>query len=118
MGEGSDPALPLTESTFYILLSLALDSKHGYAILKHVESLSEGQLVLSASTLYSALVRLQDQGLIQRMNTDDEAGANPGLPRKAYALTEKGRHALEAGMARLRRQVRVGQRSLGGEFGR
>jgi DNA-binding PadR family transcriptional regulator len=88
------------------------------AILKHVEPLSGGQFVLSGSTCYSALVRLQEQGLIQRMNTDDEAGANPGLPRKAYVLTERGRRALETEMARLRRQVRVGQRSIGGEFDR
>lgn len=117
MVENSLTVLPLTEATFYILLSLAMDSKHGYAILKHVETLSEGNVVLSTSTLYSALLRLQDQGLIERVNHSDRSAANPGLPRKAYALTGKGRRALEAEMTRLRRQVRAGHRTLEGEFG-
>ena len=80
---------PLTEATFYILLSLSMGSKHGYAILKHVEALSEAQVVLSASTLYTSLLRLQDQGLIKRVNGSEAANGNPGLPRKAYALTAR-----------------------------
>jgi len=115
MMESPQSVLPLTESTFYTLLSLAMGSKHGYAVLKHVEALSEGSVVLSTSTLYSTLLRLQDQGLIERVDQAAGAAANPGLPRKAYALTERGRRTLEAEMTKLRRQVRAGQR-LGGEF--
>jgi DNA-binding PadR family transcriptional regulator len=116
MGRPSErQLLPLTEATFYILLSLSAGRKHGYAILKEVASLSDGALALSTSTLYGALGRLQEQALIARV--DDEAGANggPGLPRKAYELTELGRRILEAELARLQRQVGVGQQVLGQE---
>ena len=93
-----DPAsyLPLTEPTFYILLSLAPGKKHGYAILRDVEGLSKGRVLLSTSTLYSALGRLLERGLIERVNGDPRQGPHPGLPRKAYILSEVGRRILKA----------------------
>jgi len=93
-----DPAsyLPLTEPTFYILLSLAPGKKHGYAILRDVEGLSKGRVLLSTSTLYSALGRLLERGLIERVNGDPGQGPHPGLPRKAYILSEVGRRILKA----------------------
>ena len=104
--------LPLTEAVFYILLSLSSGRKHGYAILKDISTLSGGILQLSTSTLYGALGRMQDQGLIVRVeNGSDEAGG-PGLPRKAYELTDLGRRILEAELVRLRRQVQAAQRLL------
>jgi DNA-binding PadR family transcriptional regulator len=87
---------PIFRSTFYILLSLAPGTKHGYAILKDVEALSKGEISLSTSTLYSALGRLLDRGLIERVAGDPEPGPHPGLPRKAYVLSELGRRILEA----------------------
>ena len=94
----TDPTsyLPLTVPTFYVLLSLAPGKKHGYAILQDVESLSKGKVHLSTSTLYGALGRLLDQGLIERVPCDLEPGSHPGLPRKAYVLSELGRRILEA----------------------
>lgn len=107
--------LPLTEATFYILLSLSAGRKHGYAILKDVSALSHASLELSTSTLYGALGRLQDQGLIERVENGPEQGVGPGLPRKAYQLTDLGRRMLEAEMARLRRLVHAGAQRLGQE---
>jgi DNA-binding PadR family transcriptional regulator len=92
--------LPLTEPTFYILLSLAPGRKHGYAILKDVRELSKDRVNLSTSTLYTAVGRLLDQELIERRD-DDSDDPSPGLPRKSYALTELGRRVLEAEMVRL-----------------
>jgi DNA-binding PadR family transcriptional regulator len=99
----TDPTsyLPLTVPTFYILLSLAPGKKHGYAILQDVEGLSDGRVHLSTSTLYSALGRLLDQGLIERVPGDLEPGSHPGLPRKAYVLSETGRRVLEAESERI-----------------
>lgn len=97
--------LPLTEPTFYILLSLAPGRKHGYAIMKDVKELSRGRVNLSTSTLYTAVGRLLDQELIERLS-DDEQDAGPGLPRKSYALTELGRRVLEAEMVRLQGMVK------------
>ena len=94
----ADPTsyLPLTVPTFYILLSLAPGRNHGYAILQDIEGLSKGKVHLSTSTLYSALGRLLDQGLIERVPSDLEPESHPGLPRKAYVLSELGRRVLEA----------------------
>jgi DNA-binding PadR family transcriptional regulator len=103
--------LPLTEATFTILLSLAPGQKHGYAIMKDVEALSEGRIRLSTGTLYGALKRLLDQDWIERV---DETGprtgqGEPGRPRKAYRLTRIGRRSLEAETARLERLVSAAQ---------
>jgi len=97
--------LPLTEPTFYILLSLALGKKHGYAIMKDVKELSKDRVNLSTSTLYTAVGRLLDQELIERLS-DDEQDAGPGLPRKSYALTDLGRRVLEAEHVRLQGLVK------------
>ena len=60
--------IPLREPTFFILLSLSPGPKHGYAILKGVENLSEGRVKLSTGTLYGAIKRLLDRGWIRRAN--------------------------------------------------
>ena len=99
-----DDALPLTESTFLILLSLAPGPRHGYAILKDVAALSRDRVQLSTGTLYGALKRLLAEGWIRRATEDlpvgDEAD-HPGRPRRYYALTDRGRRLLEAEVARL-----------------
>jgi len=108
-------SLPLTEPTFLILLSLSPGPKHGYAIMKAVENLSEGQVLLSTGTLYGALKRLLDEDLIQRMA---DPLPNPTIrERKAYILTEHGRRVLNAEAARMRKLValvplRVGESNL------
>ena len=96
--------LPLTEPSFYILLSLAPGRRHGYAILKDVKELSRERVNLSTSTLYTAVGRLLDQDLIQRLS--DEVNSGPGLPRKSYTLTELGRRVLEAEAVRLQGMVK------------
>jgi DNA-binding PadR family transcriptional regulator len=95
--------LPLTEPTFYILLSLAPGKKHGYAISKDVKALSSQRVNLSTSTLYTAIGRLLDQELIERLFDDEDSG--PGLPRKSYTLTELGKRVLEAETNRLQGMV-------------
>jgi DNA-binding PadR family transcriptional regulator len=97
--------LPLREPTFYILLSLSPGPKHGYAILKNVEELSEGSLQLSTGTLYGAIKRLLDRGWIRRVN--DPIPNSTDRERKAYALTEQGFHVLNAEIARLKKLVSV-----------
>jgi len=97
--------LPLTESTFYILLSLAPGKKHGYAIMKDVKNLSGDRVNLSTSTLYTAVGRLLDQELIERFS-DDEQDTSPGLPRKSYSLTDLGRRVLEAEHVRLQEMIK------------
>jgi len=107
--------LPLTEPTFYILLSLASGKKHGYAIMKDAKALSSGKVSLSTSTLYSALSRLLDQGLIERISDDTENSAGPGLPRKAYVLSGIGRRVLGAETNRMQALVAAARLRLGEE---
>jgi hypothetical protein len=79
--------LPLREPTFFILLSLSAGEKHGYAILKEVEAHSAGRVQLSTSTLYEALARLQDQNLIERVESGpgDPQDTHPGRPPRHIA---------------------------------
>ena len=99
--------LPLREPTFYILLSLSPGPKHGYAILKEVEALSEGRVLLSTGTLYGAIKRLLDRGWIKRVADPLPNGTE--RERKAYDLTELGRQLLNAEIARLEKLVSVAQ---------
>jgi PadR family transcriptional regulator PadR len=89
---------PLSEQTYFILLSLQSEPKHGYAIAKDVQSLSKGRVNLSVSTLYTTLKRLLDDGWIRLL---DEASPRPGKPRKTYEITKKGRNVLIAEIQRL-----------------
>lgn len=97
--------IPLTESTFLILFSLAPQPKHGYAILKEVEALSRGRVQLSTGTLYGALKRLLEMGWVERF---DEAVVD-GRERKAYRLTDLGRSILDAEINRMQDLVMMAQ---------
>jgi DNA-binding PadR family transcriptional regulator len=105
--------LPLREPTFFILLSLSPGPKHGYAILKEVEALSEGRVQLSTGTLYGAIKRLLDDGWIRRV--DDPLPNDTQRQRKAYALTGPGRRVLNAEVERLHRLVNAVQIQTAGE---
>ena len=112
-GADVETFLPLTEATLYILLSLASGKKHGYAIRQDAEATSGGRILLSTSTLYGALGRLLDQALIARVENDPDAVPGPGLPRKAYVLSELGRRVLRAEVDRLQALTAVARLRLG-----
>ena len=99
---------PISEPVFFILLSLFAGRKHGYAILKDVERLSQASLLLSTSTLYGALGRLEEQGHVERVPADGEPAT--GLPRKVYAITPQGRTLLNAEAVRVRRLADLARR--------
>ena len=100
-------SLPLTEATYFIMLSLAPEPKHGYAIMKDVTTLSDRRIVLSTGTLYGALKRLLEQGWIKRV--DDPEPNDTARPRKVYLLTDLGRRILDAEVVRLRALVTAAQ---------
>ena len=100
--------LPLSESTFLILLSLATGPRHGYAIMKEVAALSGDRVQLSTGTLYGALKRLLADDWIERAAEElpsEASVARAGRPRRYYVLTGRGRGLLEAELARLRSLV-------------
>ena len=102
--------LPLTEATFYILLSLTPNKKHGYAIMKDVESISDGRISLGTGTLYGALKRLLDNGWIERI----EIESTDQRERKAYQLTDLGRRIVSAETQRLQSLANLGHLRLQG----
>ncbi|MCP4418455.1 MAG: PadR family transcriptional regulator [Chloroflexi bacterium] len=104
--------LPLTETTLFILLSLSPRAKHGYAIMKEVETLSNGRVRLSTGTLYGAIKRLLERGWIERV--DEDEGKENGRSRKSYQLTTLGRHILKAETERLQSLLAAAQEAMAG----
>lgn len=88
-----------------ILASLAAGAKHGYALTKDIEQFAG--VHLSPGTLYGALTRLVDQGLIEPIESDDER-------RRPYRITAAGSSALQAQLSEQRRVAEVGLRRLAG----
>ena len=81
----------LSTQEMWILASLAESPKHGYAIAKQVKELTEGQIGLSAATLYGNIHRMLESGLIERV---DEYEIEPGKTRKRYKATGLGEMAI------------------------
>lgn len=93
---------PLSEPVLLVLLSLAEQPRHGYSILKDVESLSGGRVLLSTGTLYGALQRLLANGWIERIEEDDTPRA-----RRTYRLTSRGRRNLQMEIERMRHLTKL-----------
>ena len=98
----------LQEPSFLILTALVISPQHGYGILKDVEVLSKGAVVLRVGTLYGALDRLSGEGLVE---VDHEEVVDSRL-RRYYRLTDSGRGLLQAEAARARSQADVALRRL------
>jgi DNA-binding PadR family transcriptional regulator len=101
---GRKPAL--TDLAFHILIALGGGPAHGYAIGKDVEAQSGGRLDPSTGTLYQALHRLREEGLIRSAEPPDYSDER----RKYFELTERGRRAAEAEARRLHALVRTAHR--------
>ena len=95
-----DSALPLTPISFEILLALADGDRHGYGILQAVEERAAGVLPMRTGTVYRALARLLDEGLIER-----SAGEDDDERRRYYRITAHGRAIARAEARRLADQV-------------
>ena len=100
---GSASRLPITPAVFEILLALVDEDRHGYGIMRVVERRTGGAVTLHAGTLYRALARLMDSGLIEELDrardpADDER-------RRYYRMTDLGRRAAAAEARRLESQV-------------
>ena len=92
----------LSETVLLVLLSLAEQPRHGYSILKDVESMSDGRVLLSTGTLYGALQRLLEDGWIERVEED-----NPARDRRTYRLTSRGRRNLQIEIERMRHLTKL-----------
>ena len=93
--------LPLTETTFYIMLSLVKPS-HGYAIMQNVEQLSHNEVKIAAGTLYGAIENLLKQKLIVEVKSEDKR-------RRVYTLTPEGNELLKLEIERLEHLISISE---------
>lgn len=84
---------PMTETAFYILLSLT-EPRHGYGIIKHVEELTEGRLVLGSGTIYGTLTKMQRDEIIT-VYADEKR-------KTIYEITDVGKALMRHEMRRLK----------------
>jgi DNA-binding PadR family transcriptional regulator len=95
-----DGFLPLPTAVFHILVALADRDRHGYSIMQDVGARTDGKVVLSAGTLYTAIHRMLEQGLIEELReSPDPESADER--RRYYRLTQFGRDVAVAEARRL-----------------
>ena len=102
--------LPLTPAVFHVLLALADQERHGYAIMSHVSDITDNQIVLGPGTLYGTVKRLLASALIE------ESGERPDPKldderRRYYRLTAFGRRVLQTEAQRLSSLVKAARAS-------
>ena len=95
--------LPLSESTYYIMLMLA-EPLHGYGVMQEVEAMTGGAVVIGPGTLYGAFSTLEKENLIAMVRKEDR--------RKFYALTDKGKAVLHSQIERLEMMTKSGRQVM------
>ena len=110
MNDDVDDLLPLPPVTFHILVALAEEDRHGYAIMQDVAQRTDGALKLGAGTLYRSVQRMLEQGLISEVSSrpapemDDER-------RRYYRITPFGRTVARAEARRLAQMLKLARAS-------
>lgn len=94
--------VPMTETGFYILFCLQ-EQMHGYSITQKVKKMTNGEVVITAGTMYGSLSKMEKDGLISFVCEEEK--------RKLYQITTLGQEVLEIEMNRIRRLYR----NIGGE---
>ena len=95
--------LPMTETMFYILLSLA-EPRHGYGVFLYVRELTGGRIRLGAGTIYNSLARLERDGLIRLHSETDR--------RKLYHILGNGRAVLKGELTRMEELLTNGRKNI------
>ena len=94
------PTSELTPQRFQILLSLADQPRHGYAIMADVLERTDRRMKLWPGVLYGSLKRLTEAGLVEETSAPDDAPRDR-MERRFYRITAEGRRSLQAEAARL-----------------
>jgi len=113
MAENSPPAgrvIPLPPATFHVLMALAEEDRHGYAILQDVALRTGGTVRLGPGTLYRTIQRMLEQGLIEEVR-ERPAPEEDDERRRYYRITASGAVAARAETKRLTELVRMARAS-------
>lgn len=103
------PDAPLTPAVLHILLALSTEERHGYAIMKQVESDSQGKVKMGPGTLYGSIGRMLEAGLIGE--TDKKIDPDLDDERRIYyQITARGKKTLAAELERYREVVAVAKK--------
>ena len=104
--------LPLPAATFHILMALADEDRHGYAIIQEVAARTGGEVTLGAGTLYRSLQRMVDQGYVTELTMRERPSKDEDdARRRYYRLTPFGRAVAEAETRRLGDLLRLARAS-------
>jgi DNA-binding PadR family transcriptional regulator len=103
--------LPLSPATFYILLALSDEDRHGYGIMQEVARQSEGKYKIGPGTFYDNLEKLIDRGIVKEV---PRKSANDDPRRRYYRMTGLGRELFLAEVSRLDSVVREAKVRLRG----
>lgn len=98
-----DPSdlIPLKQSTYQVLLALGDEELHGYAVMQELSEMTAGREAILPGTLYAALARMVDEGLVEvRESANDETSGGP--KRRYYKRTTFGREVARVESERLR----------------
>jgi DNA-binding PadR family transcriptional regulator len=103
---------------FHVMLAMASGPLYGYALAEAIAAESGGTLEPRAGSLYRVLGRLMASGLVREAEPGDDVPPHPGLARKYYSLTRRGRAALSAEARLLKRAAIIAEKRLGVSPGR
>jgi len=106
----ADALLPLQPATFHILMALAEEDRHGYAIIQDVAACTRGEVKLSAGTLYRSIQRMLEQGLIEETR-ERPAPEEDDQRRRYYRITPFGAAVARAEARRLQALVKLARAS-------
>src|SRR2546428_4377691 len=104
--DGVDALLPLQPATFHILVALAEDDRHGYAIIQDVAARTNGAIRLSAGTLYRSIQRMLEEGLIVETR-DRPSPEDDDERRRYYRITPPGTAVAKAEARRLSQLMKM-----------
>ena len=104
--EDIEAMLPLPPATFHILMALADEDRHGYAIIQDIAARTDGDLQMSAGTLYRSIQRMQEQGLIVETR-ERPAPENDDERRRYYRIRPFGLAVARAEARRLSQMVKL-----------
>ena len=108
----------LSALEYHVLLALASGPLHGYAIAESVAGDSGGALTPRPGSLYRVIARLISIGLVADAPAPRNAEPHPGLPRKYYAISPRGRATMAAESRRLKSAVALAEKRLAAARGR